>query len=134
MFAFSLLKLAALATALQLTAAINIREADDKAAASCTDWSIIPNTATIAAVCRDSNGGSHNTNIPLSDCTGNQNGVIACQHDGGAGSSCIFSNIQFSSTFLTATASCLNRAGQRVDTNNFDLNACLTNTEGTLTC
>jgi hypothetical protein len=50
------------------------------AADTCFDWSIVPGTANIAATCFEQNGITQLTgNIPLSQCTGNQNGAIGCQ-------------------------------------------------------
>ncbi|KAF9485454.1 hypothetical protein BDN70DRAFT_871102 [Pholiota conissans] len=121
--------------------AANTPQPDSNAAASCFDWSIVPNTANVAATCLENDSlTQHNSVIELSQCTGNQNGVIGCQVNGGAGASCVFSNIQTNapsggvSNFLSIDAACLNAAGVRVTTANFNLDACLSNFNGNLGC
>lgn len=50
------------------------------AAGSCFDWSIVPNSANVAATCLEQDGITQlNSVIELSQCTGNQNGAIGCQ-------------------------------------------------------
>ncbi|KAF8184444.1 hypothetical protein BJ912DRAFT_1060967 [Pholiota molesta] len=114
--------------------AVNTPKPDDAAANSCTGWRIIPNTASLAAFCSAGDGSQHSTSIAFSECVGNQDGHIGCQINGGAGGSCILSNLQAGQNFLTVNALCKNRAGQEVQTTNFNLNACLTNFQGNLGC
>lgn len=172
MFSSSTLKFFVLTIACHYAMAVNTPKPDDAAAASCTNWSIIPNTASLAATCSASDGSQHSTSIAFSECVGNQDGNIACQlksvsqsaldkfidadkfvtcfNSGGAGSSCILSNLQAGQNFLTVNAMCKNRAGQEVQINNFnlskslarksdckadkDIDACLTNFQGNLGC
>ncbi|KAF7334140.1 hypothetical protein MVEN_02320000 [Mycena venus] len=104
------------------------------AAASCTLWSLVPDTVNLIASCDDRTGGHHITEIEISACVGNQDGHIACQKGGGAGDSCVFFDIHFSSSFFTISAHCKNRASGTVTTDNFNMNACLTNDNGNLVC
>ncbi|KAJ7284144.1 hypothetical protein C8J57DRAFT_1294621 [Mycena rebaudengoi] len=104
------------------------------AAASCTLWTIIPNTANLRASCDTRTGAHHITEIEISSCVGNQDGHLGCQKNGGAGGSCVFFGIQFSSNSFTISAHCTNRAGGITTTDNFDINSCLTNDNGNLTC
>ncbi|KAJ6474298.1 hypothetical protein C8R45DRAFT_835013, partial [Mycena sanguinolenta] len=105
-------------------------------AATCTLWSLVPNTANLLASCDDREGNHHVTVIEISECVGNQNGAIACQKNGGAGGSCVFFGISFNEAqdVFTISAHCKNDAGDIVTTTNFDMGACLTNDNGALTC
>ncbi|KAJ6618100.1 hypothetical protein B0H10DRAFT_1796166, partial [Mycena sp. CBHHK59/15] len=105
-------------------------------AASCTLWSLVPNTANLLASCDDRQGAHHITVIEISSCVGNQDGHLGCQKNGGAGGSCVFFGINFSSSFFTISAHCKNRSGGTTTTDNFDMStdACLTNDNGNLSC
>ncbi|KAJ7434723.1 hypothetical protein FB451DRAFT_1401153 [Mycena latifolia] len=104
------------------------------AAETCTLWTLVRNTANLLASCDDRTGAPHTTVIEISSCVGNQNGNIACQKNGGAGGSCVFFDIEFTSNSFTISAHCKNDGGGIVTTNHFDINACLTNDNGNLTC
>ncbi|KAJ7172793.1 hypothetical protein C8R43DRAFT_977594 [Mycena crocata] len=104
------------------------------AASTCTLWTLVRNTANLLASCDTRTGAPHTTTIEIGQCVGNQDGHIGCQKNGGAGGSCVFFNIQFTSNSFTISAHCNNRAGGITTTDNFDINACLTNDNGNLTC
>ncbi|KAF8184443.1 hypothetical protein BJ912DRAFT_1032377 [Pholiota molesta] len=123
-----------LAMGVELAFAVNVPKPESNAAATCFNWAIIPNTASLSAICFTTSGDQRNTNIALSQCVGNQNGHIGCQAGGGAGASCIFTNIQAGQTFLNIDASCLDRAGNRIPTSSFNLDNCLSNINGNLGC
>ncbi|KAJ7263579.1 hypothetical protein B0H12DRAFT_1012285, partial [Mycena haematopus] len=95
---------------------------------------IVQNTANLLASCGDREGNPHITVFEISSCVGNQNGNLGCQKNGGAGGSCVFFGIQFTSNSFTISAHCKTDNGGENTVNNFDMNACLTNDNGNLTC
>ncbi|KAJ7158030.1 hypothetical protein C8R43DRAFT_996641 [Mycena crocata] len=105
------------------------------AAGSCSQWSLVPDTATLSASCATSSGTRRATTIPISQCVGNTNGNLVCKAGGNAGSSCKFFDIEASSGSFTISATCLlPGAINTVTVNHFNINQCLSNNEGTLTC
>ncbi|KAK7006263.1 hypothetical protein R3P38DRAFT_2646900 [Favolaschia claudopus] len=109
-------------------------EARSNAAATCTLWTLIPNTANLRASCDTVDHKPHLTEIPISNCVANRNGGLACQKNGGAGGSCVFYDIKFGSTFFAISAHCKDDKGEIVTTVNFDMNQCFSNENGNLTC
>ncbi|KAJ7097199.1 hypothetical protein B0H15DRAFT_773636, partial [Mycena belliarum] len=104
-------------------------------ALTCDNWSLLPNTATLSASCANVNGNFVQTTIPISNCVANDNGNLNCRANGGAGSSCVFFNIQSAlGSFFTISAHCTTASGGSNTVNNFDMNNCLTNQNGKLTC
>ncbi|KAJ6475551.1 hypothetical protein C8R45DRAFT_1010339 [Mycena sanguinolenta] len=101
---------------------------------TCNTWQIIPNTADVAASCADVNGARHDARISLGQCVANDNGFLSCRSGGGAGASCVFFNIFQSGSSVFISAHCTTANGGSHETDNFDLNNCLTNTNGALTC
>ncbi|KAK7006259.1 hypothetical protein R3P38DRAFT_2555469 [Favolaschia claudopus] len=109
-------------------------EARSNAAATCTLWSLIPNTANLRASCDERDGTHHISEIEISKCVANRNGGLACQRNGGAGGSCVFYGIDFGANYFVISAHCKDDKGETVTTENFDINQCLTNDNGDLTC
>ncbi|KAJ7701577.1 CVNH domain-containing protein [Mycena rosella] len=85
----------------------------------------------ISAYCANSAGNYVQTNrLSLNGCIANDNGVMACQQNGGYGSSC--NTLGFSSgTVLHAT--CKSDSGSNVDAH-LELNNCIGNHNGQLAC
>ena len=46
---------------------------------TCDNWQVVSNTADLEASCENDGGTFVQTRISISQCAGNQNGVIACQ-------------------------------------------------------
>ncbi|KAJ6532517.1 hypothetical protein B0H19DRAFT_965858, partial [Mycena capillaripes] len=101
---------------------------------SCNTWQIIPNTADVAASCADVGGARHDARISLGQCLGNANGVLHCQSGGGAGASCTFFGITQSGSSVFISSHCTTANGGNQETDNFNLNNCLSNNNGVLTC
>ncbi|KAK6996481.1 hypothetical protein R3P38DRAFT_3287659, partial [Favolaschia claudopus] len=107
-------------------------ESRSNAAATCTLWTLIPNTANLRASCDTVDHKPHLTEIPISNCVANRNGGLACQKNGGAGGSCVFYDIKFGSDFFAISAHCKDDKGEIVTTVNFDMNQCFSNENGNL--
>ncbi|KAJ7107871.1 hypothetical protein C8R44DRAFT_885266 [Mycena epipterygia] len=122
------------AAALIVVHAVVIPTPDSNAAGSCNDWSLVPNEANLAAACRNAAGTVVGTNIAIGQCVGNNNGNLGCQAGGGAGASCVFFNIVQGSGVLEISAHCTTRSGGSNTVTNFNINDCLTNQNGQLTC
>ncbi|KAJ7829798.1 hypothetical protein B0H13DRAFT_1631331, partial [Mycena leptocephala] len=106
-------------------------------AGSCVAWSLLPGTATLSAVCANRSGFEIDTTIPISQCVGNTDGNLACKANGGAGSTCEFFDIEAteaSGGSFTISATCLTSVGNTNTVNHFNINQCLSNNGGTLTC
>ncbi|PSR81014.1 hypothetical protein PHLCEN_2v6545 [Hermanssonia centrifuga] len=54
------------------------RAADNGAGGTCTDWSIVSDTANLQAVCTKENGSLEITVIEISSCVRNTNGQLNC--------------------------------------------------------
>ncbi|KAJ7033849.1 hypothetical protein C8F04DRAFT_1352777 [Mycena alexandri] len=101
---------------------------------SCDLWRIIDNT-NVAAVCTDSNGvGIQGSEISLGACINNNNGHLSCKVGGGADQSCTFFDIVQSNGNVFIDAECNTNDGGFIDTLDFNLNNCFSNTNGILTC
>ncbi|KAJ7058672.1 hypothetical protein C8F01DRAFT_1302548, partial [Mycena amicta] len=72
------------------------------AGATCRNFQIVPNTADITADCSNRNGAVQQSRLTLSNCLGNTNGVLSCSSGGGAGSSCVFSNLDQAGVFVSS--------------------------------
>ncbi|TFK70815.1 hypothetical protein BDN72DRAFT_896149 [Pluteus cervinus] len=106
------------------------------AGVSCTNWIIVPNTADVAADCRTADGGFQHTQIALSKCLGNGDGNPGCTRGGGAGESCVFSNIYaiYGNPVVSVNAQCKRRDGSINTIGGLDIGTCLTNSNGILSC
>lgn len=85
----TLIAFAALAsTAVYIGAALSVPSQEEiakpdahvSAGYTCDNWSIVSDTADLAADCQDDGGYYYDyTRISISDCMGNQNGHLGCQ-------------------------------------------------------
>ncbi|KAJ6613941.1 hypothetical protein B0H10DRAFT_1804474 [Mycena sp. CBHHK59/15] len=109
---------------------------DNNAGISCNAWAIVPNTADVTANCQDTSGTFHGARISISTCVVNEDGNLSCRNNGGAGSTCILTNIAgtLGNAVVNVDASCLEDDGNRNTVTNFNIGACLTNDDGELTC
>ncbi|KAJ6480439.1 hypothetical protein C8R45DRAFT_1076476 [Mycena sanguinolenta] len=101
---------------------------------TCNNWQIVPNTADVAASCADPSGARHDARISLGQCVANNNGALGCRSGGGAGASCVFFGIFQSGSSVFISSHCTTANGGSQETDNFNLNNCLSNTNGALTC
>ncbi|KAJ7058696.1 hypothetical protein C8F01DRAFT_949077, partial [Mycena amicta] len=101
---------------------------------TCVDWQIVPNTADVTAFCQNRAGQGENSRISLGTCMANDNGVLDCRSGGGAGASCVFFNLFQSGSNVFISAHCTTANGGSLETDNFNLNSCFSNTNGVLTC
>ncbi|KAJ7915601.1 hypothetical protein B0H13DRAFT_1610197, partial [Mycena leptocephala] len=105
---------------------------------TCDNWALVPNSATLTANCQDNTGNFVSTSILISNCVANDNGILSCRKAGGAGSSCVFFDIEGQSigskgTF-TISANCKTSSGGTVTINHFNMDDCLTNNNGIVGC
>ncbi|TFK69441.1 hypothetical protein BDN72DRAFT_840418 [Pluteus cervinus] len=104
---------------------------------TCNNFQLIGSgtDASIQASCTTDNGDTTISSILISDCVLNGNGNPGCLVNGGAAGSCTFSSLdEVSATDITVETSCTNDAQGKDVTPGFNIGACLTNTNGILTC
>ncbi|KAF7324048.1 hypothetical protein MKEN_00627200 [Mycena kentingensis (nom. inval.)] len=106
----------------------------DGAGRTCINWQIVPNTADVSALCQNTQGTFISTILSLSNCLANDLGNLHCRGSGGAGATCVFSNLFQSGSSVLISSHCANGGGGFVDTINFNLDTCLTNSNGNLGC
>ncbi|KIM60755.1 hypothetical protein SCLCIDRAFT_1216463 [Scleroderma citrinum Foug A] len=94
---------------------------------SC-DSSTLSGTVLISN-CQREDGLYVSSSIDLVDCLVNTNGILAYCQNGNYGPTC--SGYSLSGTVLSCTCLDFQQAGQSTS---IDLNCCVTNTDGTLTC
>ncbi|KIM64762.1 hypothetical protein SCLCIDRAFT_1212824 [Scleroderma citrinum Foug A] len=101
---------------------------------SLSDWShscqnYYLSGTTLNASCRKENGQYGNTSINLNQCVTNTNGVLYCGKNGDYSPTC--SGCNLSGTSLDCQCKDKN---QNEHSTSVDLNQCLTNNNGVLTC
>ncbi|KAJ7058698.1 hypothetical protein C8F01DRAFT_1146959 [Mycena amicta] len=112
------------------------RRAPLDAGSTCTDWSIVPNTADVTALCQDRAKLEQPTSISLGACVHNNNGALSCAPGGNADGTCVFFNLHQSGSNVLISATCKQGLPGSPDeeTDDFNLNDCFTNTDGVLGC
>ncbi|KIM64735.1 hypothetical protein SCLCIDRAFT_114413 [Scleroderma citrinum Foug A] len=94
---------------------------------TCKDYYL--SNPVLYASCKQENGQYDNTSINLDKCVTNDNGVLYCGTNGDYSSTC--SDCTFTGT--TVVCDCKD-SSQIVHSTSIDLNQCLTNSNGALTC
>lgn len=94
---------------------------------SCKDISLVNNV--LYSSCEGTDGSYISTSINLDQCVVNTNGNLSCSANGNYSSTC--SNCYLSGKTLVCTCNNYNHVGQSASVN---LNSCLSNSNGQLTC
>ncbi|KAJ7195039.1 hypothetical protein GGX14DRAFT_575809 [Mycena pura] len=103
------------------------------AGATCHGWQL--GTDTVSATCGNGVGGEVTSTVSLNSCIANVNGVLVCSVGGDAAHSCSFTFMVVPDDADTVglVGDCTNASGQSVSAG-IDLNMCITNRGGFLSC
>ncbi|KAF7309183.1 CVNH domain-containing protein [Mycena kentingensis (nom. inval.)] len=101
---------------------------------TCFSWSL--SGSTVSARCTSNSGNTVSTSISLDRCLVNQNGKIACGTNGNAAQSCLrfFRFFQNDGGVFISAECNTQTSGGTDETVDFNLDACMTNSNGQLTC
>ncbi|KIM50845.1 hypothetical protein SCLCIDRAFT_110053 [Scleroderma citrinum Foug A] len=87
--------------------------------------------SVLYATCQSSDGSDVSTSIDLNQCVANTNGNLFCSKNGNYSATCSGCGLSANAGYLVCTCNDYNQAGQYAD---IELDQCLTNSDGNLTC